>query len=60
MFHDVLSWHMDMKRFKKEYKVKSARFDENFANLFSNIYPSFEIASNEDINKDPELKKCLQ
>jgi hypothetical protein len=53
MFHDVLSWHMDMKRFKKEYNVESARFDEDFATLFSNIYPSFEVASNEDINKDP-------
>jgi len=58
MFHDMLNCLMDMKRFKKEYRVKSARFDEDFATLFSNVYPSFEIAGNEDINKDPELKNA--
>jgi hypothetical protein len=58
MFHDMLNWHMDMKRFQNEYRVKSTRFDEGFATLFSNIYPSFEVASNEDINKDLKLKNA--
>lgn len=58
MFHDMLNWHMDMKRFENEYRVKSTRFDEDFATLFANIYPSFEVARNEDINKDPELKNA--
>jgi hypothetical protein len=54
MFHDILSWHMDMRRFRSTYKNK--QFDEDFDLLFSKIYPSFEVDSNEAIQKDPKLQ----
>jgi hypothetical protein len=54
IFHDILSWHMDMRQFGSTYKNK--QFDEDFEFLFSKIYPSFEIGSNEAIQKDPKLQ----
>jgi hypothetical protein len=53
IFHDILSWHMDMRQFGSTYKNK--QFDEDFEFLFSKIYPSFEMDSNEAIQEDPKL-----
>jgi hypothetical protein len=55
-FHDILDWHLDMRQFGRILGgYKSSKFDENFNKLFSKIYPSFEISSNECIAKDPSL-----
>jgi hypothetical protein len=53
MFHNMLSWHMDMRQFGPGYKKQ--RFQKEFDFLFSKIYPSFEVASNQAIEKDPQL-----
>lgn len=53
IFHDILSRHMDMRQFGPAYK--KPRFDTEFQVLFSKIYPSFEVASNEAVMKDPIL-----
>ncbi len=37
MFHNMLSWHMDMRQFGPAYKKE--RFDREFEFLFSKIYP---------------------
>ena len=39
-FHDILSWHMDMRQFGTGFK--SATFDKEFKVLFSKIYPSLK------------------
>jgi hypothetical protein len=55
-FHDILDWHLDMRQFRKTLGgYKSKKFDESFEKLFSKIYPSFDIFSNECIAKDPDL-----
>jgi hypothetical protein len=53
MFHNMLSWHMDMRQFGPGYKRQ--RFEKEFDFLFSKIYPSFEVASNQAIETDPKL-----
>jgi hypothetical protein len=53
IFHEILSWHMDMRQFGPAFK--KSRFDTEFQLLFSKIYPSFEVASNVDVENDPKL-----
>jgi hypothetical protein len=47
---------MDMRQFGTRFK--SATFDKEFKVLFSKIYPSFEVASDEAITKDLKLLKA--
>jgi hypothetical protein len=53
MFHNILTWHMDMRQFGPGYKKQ--RFQKEFDFLFSKIYPSFEVASNQAIEQDSKL-----
>lgn len=54
MFYNILSWHIDMRQLGSAYKNK--QFDEDFELLFSKIYPSFEVCSNDALQKDPKLQ----
>ncbi|KAE9378784.1 hypothetical protein N431DRAFT_553156 [Stipitochalara longipes BDJ] len=57
-FHNILSWHMDMRQFGPAFK--NPNFDKEFKFLFSKIYPSFKIASDKTIAKDPTLSTAYR